>query len=98
MGSPLLEEALDLVRADGGGADGLDAKLGVEVGARRVVDPADHLLDTELVLSQLIGHDVRGIGIGHRHERLRAVRPGPTQVVLLAPRPEDRYAVKTLAL
>ena len=49
------------------------------------------------MLGQLSGHDVRGIGVGHRHEGLGAVRPGPAEDVLIDRRPEDHLAGKFLA-
>src|SRR2546426_6711394 len=92
-----LEEALNLFGADCGRANRFQAELSVDSRSCRVIDPADDLLHTELVLRELGRHDVGAIGVGHRHEGFCPVGAGPAQDILVDRRAKDHLTGKVLS-
>ena len=91
-----LEEAFDLFRSRRRRTDRLQAELAIEIGSRRVVDPADHLFDAELVLGELGGHDIGRVSVGNGDERLRPIGSGPAEDILVDGGAEDHFAGEIL--
>ena len=88
------EHQHDLLHAPRGRGDRRDVQALVDLGARRVVDSRDDVLDVIVLQRDAGGHDVGVVAARDRDERVGLVHPGLLEDVAIESEADDRLGVE----